>query len=50
MPQFPTLRQADAGLISDAFPFDSVQVGERLLYLENLFRMMKQPVLLLVEQ
>ncbi|HET6640880.1 MAG TPA: hypothetical protein VFG77_04680 [Nitrososphaeraceae archaeon] len=33
-PQFPTLRQADAVLVSDAFPFDSVQVGEIIVFRE----------------
>ena len=33
-PQFPTLRQADAVLVSDAFPFGSVQVGEIFAFRE----------------
>jgi hypothetical protein len=30
----PTLRQADVVLVSDAFPFNSVQVGEIVAYSE----------------
>ena len=33
-PQFLTLRQADAVLVSDAFPFGSVQVGEIIAFRE----------------
>jgi len=32
--QFPTLRQPDAVLVSDAFPFGSVQVGEIIAFRE----------------
>lgn len=35
-PQFPTLRQADAVLVSDAFPLGSVQVGEIIAFRETV--------------
>jgi hypothetical protein len=35
-PQFPTLRQADAVLVSETFPFGSVQVGEIIAFRESV--------------